>query len=265
MIDKTTTLAQAAALIKNGDMLALGGMNLYRRPVAFVRELLKTDTRDLTLVCFTASYESDLLIGAGRVSALHTCYCGLEAFGLAPMFTRWATRGHLKVIEETESSLAFGLRASLAGVGFMPGQGWIGTDMLKVRPDVKVIDDPYTGKPVVAFPAVTCDVAVIHAPIADRFGNARLKGNLAVDQEISMVARRVIVTAEEVVAELCAPIELSGLTVTAVVPAPRGAWPTSCYPNYAVDGEEILRYIDACAADKFDDYARGLLTHKDRL
>ena len=64
-----------------------------------------------------------------------------------------------------------------------------------------------------------------------------------------MVARRVIVTAEEVVDELDAPIELSGLSVTAVVPAPRGAWPTSCYPRYAVDGEEILRYVDACAAN----------------
>lgn len=246
MIDKTTTLAEAVSLVKSGDTLALGGMNLYRRPAAFVRELLKTGVRDLTLLCFTASYESDLLIGAGRVSAIRTCYCGLEAFGLAPMFTALATRGDLKVIEETESSLTFGLRASLAGVGFMPGQGWIGTDMLKVRPEVKVIDDPYTGQPVVAFPAVTCDVAVVHAPIADRFGNARLQGNLAVDREITLVARRVIVTAEEVVDELRAPIEVSGLSVTAVVPAPRGAWPTSCYPNYAVDGEEILRYIEAC-------------------
>lgn len=263
MIDKTITLAEAAAVVNSGDTLALGGMNLYRRPVAFVRELLTTDVRDLTLLCFTASYESDVLIGAGKVRAIRTCYCGLEAFGLAPMFTALATRGDLKVIEETESSLAFGLRATLAGVGFMPGQGWIGTDLLKVRPDVKVIDDPYTGKPVVAFPAVTCDVAVIHAPIADRFGNARLKGNLAVDQELSMVAKHVIVTAEEIVDELTAPIELTGLAVTAVVHAPRGAWPTSCYPNYAVAGEEILRYSDACAANKFEEYARALLTTAD--
>jgi glutaconate CoA-transferase subunit A len=263
MQDKTITLAEAASLVKSGDTLALGGMNLYRRPVAFVRELLKTNVRDLTLLCFTASYESDLLIGAGKVRDIRTCYCGLEAFGLAPMFTALATRGDLNVIEETESSLTFGLRASLAGVGFMPGQGWIGTDMLKVRPDVKVINDPYTGKPVVAFPAVTCDLAVVHAPIADRFGNARLRGNLAVDQEISMVAKRVIVTAEEIVDELAAPIELTGLAVTAVVHTPRGAWPTSCYPDYAVDGEEILRYIDACAANKFEAYARTLIASKD--
>ena len=93
MIDKTITLAEAVKLIHTGDILALGGMNLYRRPVAFLRELLKTDVHDLTLLNFTSSYESDLLIGAGRVKTLRTCYCGLEAFGLAPMFTARATRG----------------------------------------------------------------------------------------------------------------------------------------------------------------------------
>src|SRR5512136_1257786 len=209
MIDKTVHLAEAVKLVKSGDTLSLGGMNLYRRPVAFVRELLKTAVRDLTLLCFTCSYESDLLIGAGRVKTLRTCYCGLESFGLAPMFTARATRGDLHLIEETEASIAFGLRATLAGVGFMPGQGWIGTDMLKARPDVKVIDDPYTGRPVVAFPAQKVDVAVIHAPLADRFGNARLMGNLAIDQEISLAAKTVIVTAEEIVDELGGPSELT--------------------------------------------------------
>ncbi|HET7088573.1 MAG TPA: CoA transferase subunit A, partial [Anaerolineae bacterium] len=170
------------------------------------------------------------------------------------------TSGDLRVIEESEGSLAFGMRATLARVGFMPGPGWVGTDMLKVRPDVKVIDDPYTGKPVAAFPAITCDVAVIHAPIADRAGNARLGGNLAVDRELSMVARRVVVTAEEIVDELDAPVDVGQLFVTCVAHAPRGARPTSCYPLYPVDGAEILRYLDACAAEKFDAYLREFVS-----
>ncbi|MBU0703067.1 MAG: CoA transferase subunit A [Chloroflexi bacterium] len=196
--DKVVDLASAAGLIHNGDTLALGGMTLYRRPVAFVRALLQRNPppRDLTLLCFTAGFESDLLVGAGLVRRTRTCYFGLESFGLAPMFTRAATVGTLEVVEETEASLAFGLRATLAGVGFMPGLGWLGTDMLKVRPDVQVITDPYTGEEVVAFPAVTCDVAVIHALRADRAGNAVLGGNLAVDVELSLAAERVIVTAE---------------------------------------------------------------------
>ncbi len=258
-MDRVISLSDAAALVRSGDTLALGGMTLYRRPVAFVRELLKTDVRDLTLLCFTASYESDVLVGAGRVTAVRTCYFGLEAFGLAPMFTQRATRGDLRVVEESEGSLAFGLRATLAGVGFMPGPGWVGTDMLKVRPDVKVIDDPYTGKPVAAFPAIACDMAVIHAPVADRAGNARLGGSLSVDRELSMAARHTIVTAEAIVDALDAPVDIGQPFVAAVAHAPQGARPTSCYPHYPVDGAEILRYIDACAAERFDAYLRELL------
>jgi glutaconate CoA-transferase subunit A len=225
-----------------------------------VRELLQRESppRDLALLCFTAGFESDLLVGAGLVERTRTCYFGLESFGLAPMFTQAAASGALEVIEETEASLAFGLRARLAGVGFMPGRGWLGTDMLKVRPDVRVIADPYTGEEVVAFPSIACDVAVTHALRADRAGNAVLGGNLAVDVELSLIAERVIVTAEEVVERLEGPVDLSGIPVTAVAHAPRGAWPTSCYPLYPVGGRELLSYAQACPAG-FGEYLRGFL------
>jgi glutaconate CoA-transferase subunit A len=259
-VDKWVTLDEAAALLKDGDTLALGGMTLYRRPVAFVRALLQRESRPraLTLVAFTAGYESDLLVGAQMVSRVRTCYFGLEAFGLAPMFTQAATAGDLEVVEETEASLAFGLRAALAGVGFMPGQGWLGTDLLQVRPDVEVIKDPYTGHSVVAFPAITCDLAVIHATVADRHGNAVLQGNLAVDLELAMVASRTVVTAEEVVDRLPGPVDIAAVAVTAVVEAPRGAWPTSCYPLYPVGGGEILRYSETCPAG-FSEYLSQFL------
>ena len=257
-MDKVIALSEAAALVHSGDTLALGGMTLYRRPVAFVRELLRGDARDLTLLCFTASFESDLLVGAGRVKAIRSCYFGLESFGLAPMYTQAATHGDVRVIEESENSLAFGLRAAMAGMSFMPGPGWIGTDLLKVRPDVKVIEDPYTGQPVAAFPAIPCDVAVIHAAVADHAGNAQF-GNLAADQEIATVARTVIITAEEIIDHLDGPVQIPTMAVTCVALAPRGAWPTSCYPHYPVAGGEILRYLEACAAGKFDEYLAEFL------
>ena len=37
MEDKLITLDEAARIVKPGDTLALGGVTLYRRPVAFVR------------------------------------------------------------------------------------------------------------------------------------------------------------------------------------------------------------------------------------
>ena len=260
MTDKVINMHEAVRLVQPGDTLALGGMTLYRRPVAFVRELIRQGKGDLTLLAFTAGYESDLLVGAGLVRQVRTCYFGLEVFGLAPMFTRLATEGKIAVIEETEASIAFGLRAALAGVGFMPGQGWRGTDLLRVRPDVKLVDDPYSERSYVAFPAIHPDVVVIHARAADRSGNAILGGNLAVDWELSLAAEKTIVTAERLVEGLRGQADILGVFVNAVVEAPRGAYPTSCYPDYPLASEEILTYIEACADSRFEEYLKGFVS-----
>jgi glutaconate CoA-transferase subunit A len=256
---KVMSISQAAGLVRPGDTLALGGMTLYRRPVAFVRELIRQGTGNLTLLAFTAGYESDLLVGAGLVKQVRTCYFGLEVFGLAPMFTKLATAGEVEVIEETEASIAFGLRAALAGVGFMPGQGWRETDILRVRPDVKLVDDPYSERSYVAFPAIHPHVAIIHARAADRSGNALLGGNLAVDWELSLAADKTIITTERLVNKLGGQADILGLYINAVVEAPRGAHPTSCYPDYPLASEEILNYIEACAAGRFDEHLKEFI------
>ncbi|MBC7264311.1 MAG: CoA transferase subunit A [Chloroflexi bacterium] len=258
-MNKVIALSEAVALLRSGETLALGGMNLYRKPVAFVREVIRQRIGKLTLVSLAASYESDLLVGAGLISAVRTCYFGLEGFGLAPMFTALAGKGGVRVIEESEASLAYGLRAAAAGVGFMPGQGWLGTDCLRVRPDVKLVTDPYSGEQVVAFPAIRPDVAVIHAREADHWGNAAFVGNRALDWQLAFAAEKVVVTAERVVARLDRLADVPGVRVSAVVEAPRGAWPTSCYPEYPLDGREILRYVEMCQAGRFENYLREFL------
>jgi glutaconate CoA-transferase subunit A len=253
-MSKVIPMEQAARLVAPGSRLGLGGMTLYRRPVAVVKALLDTSVTDLTLISLTCGFESDLLVGAERVRRVRTCYFGLEAFGLAPMFTQRATAGQIEVIEETEASLAFGLRATLAGVGFLPSLAWQGTDLPRVRPDVKTVQDPYSDREYTAFPALSVDVMVIHAPAADHAGNAQVYGNLALDRELGLAADRVIITAERVVDRLAGPLELSGIGVDYVVEAPDGAWPTSCYPDYALDGEELLDYVEACGSGQFDAY-----------
>jgi glutaconate CoA-transferase subunit A len=178
------------------------------------------------------------------------------------MFTKMATAGDIHFIEETEASLAFGLRATLAGVSFMPGQGWIGTDLPRVRPDVKLIDDPYGSGQYVAFPAIHCDVAVIHALRADWGGNAQIGRNMGVDPELGLMSERVIVTAEEVVERLAGPIDVTSLRVDAVIHAPGGAKPTSCFPLYPLDGQEIMRYSESCP-DGFGSYLDAFLAADD--
>jgi len=259
--DRRVSLVEAAQAVQSGQTLALGGMTLYRRPVAFVRALLQRPDRprDLTLLNFTAGYESDLLVGAGCIARTRTCYFGLEAFGFAPMFTAAASEGWVTVIEETEASLAMGIRAALGAVGFMPSRAWIGTDLPRLRPDVKTVLDPYTGEELMAFPAIPCDVAVVHALVADRQGNARLNRNLAIDRELAYLAGTVIVTAEEIVDRLTENVDIPAPLTTMVAHAPRGAWPTSCHPLYPVAGGELLRYTEACASGGFEQYLADLL------
>ena len=248
MPDKRKTMAEAVALVQSGSTLAMGGVTLYRRPMAFARALVQHYRRvgspeHLTLLAFTAGPESDLLVGSGMVARIRSCYFGLEIFGLAPMFTYYANRGQVEVIEESEASLALGLRARLAGIGFMPGRAWRGTDLPKLRPDVQTVIDPYSGEQLTAFPAIHPDIAVIHALRADPDGNAVIGGNRGIDEELSLAADIVIITAEEIVPELHRA-DLVAPCTHAVVLAPRGAVPTSCHPAYPLDGEALMAYTE---------------------
>lgn len=248
MTDKRISIQQAAQEVPSGCTLALGGMTIYRRPMAFVRALLRRFRAEghpdgLTLLAFTAGPESDLLVGSRMVARVRTCYFGLEIFGLAPMYTYYASRGELEILEETEASLAAGLRAQMAGIGFMPARAWLGTDLPRLRPDVRTVRDPYNGEELMAFPSIRSDVAVIHALRADPSGNAQIGANRGVDEELVLTAGQVIVTAEEIVpslekADIVAPL------VHGVIHAPQGAAPTSCHPFYPLDGEALLAYAE---------------------
>jgi glutaconate CoA-transferase, subunit A len=253
------SLQQLADTIPDGAVIAFGGMTLYRRPVGFVRALLAREKppRDLTLVNFTAGYESDLLVGAGCVATVRSVYFGLEAFGLAPMFTQAAQRGEVAIVEETEASMVMGLRAAMGGVGSLPSRAWVGTDLPRLRPDVKAVADPYTDEMLMAFPAIHIDYAVLHGLQADRAGNVKLNNNLGIDLELVYVADTVIVTVEEIVDSVEKSVDSTLLPAPGadvIVPAPHGAWPTSCYPLYPMDGVELMRYVDACNAGEFDAY-----------
>jgi glutaconate CoA-transferase subunit A len=248
MINKCITLEEMAALVPSDCILALGGLTLYRRPMAFVRALLHRhrligEPKNLTLLAFTAGLESDLLVGARIVSRVHTCYFGLEIFGLAPMFTYLANRGEIEIVEETEASLAFGLRAQMSSVGFMPGRGWLGTDLPRLRPDVRTVIDPYSGEELMAFPAIHPDISIIHALCTDLDGNALIGQNKGVDEELAVTADLVLVTSEEIVPELD-KADLVGPLVSGVALSPRGAAPTSCHPLYPLDGETIMAYTE---------------------
>ncbi len=258
------SMDEATSLVTDKTILALGGMTLYRRPMAFVRGLLQKMPRpkELTLVSFTMGLECDVLIGAGCVDAVRTCYFGLSEFGLAPMFTEMAQAGRVRIIEETEASLVWGIKAQVAGVPFMPSTAWVNTDLPRLRPDVKQVSDPYTGEILTAFPPISIDVAVIHALEADKIGNVKLNQNLGIDMELVYCAKTVIITAERMV-EKCEKsadgVIIPSAGVDYIVIAPNGAYPTSCYPLYPLDGLALMDYVEVCNAGNFESYLKAFL------
>lgn len=251
------TVDEAAKSVKSGMTLALGGMTLYRRPVGFVKALLRQPKPpdDLTLLSFTAGFESDLLVGAGCISRVRTVYFGLESFGFAPCFTERANAGDITIIEESEASLVLGIRAALSGVDYLPSRAWAHTDMLHLRPDVRTVRAAYSDETYTAFPAIQPDVAVIHGIYADEQGNVAINKNLAIDPELIFVSNLTIATVERIIPQLePSPhlyiIPYPGIDLIAELPG--GAAPTSCHPLYPVHGNTLLDYVTACGRGEFD-------------
>jgi len=251
-VDKRAPLGDALSAVRDGHRVALGGMTLYRRPVAAALGLAAAGRTGLEIVTLTGGLETDLLIGAGCVRRIRSCYTGLEVVGFAPHFTRGVQQGTLEMVEETEYTLSHAVQAAEMGVPFLPMRGELArTDLLRVRPDLKTFACPLTGTALIAVPALRVDVAILHATAADRHGNCHLQGQLALDPHWPTVADVTIVTAERIVEtdalRAMGGVQLSGVFVTHVVDAPGGSLPTSCVPHRRLDVTAVLDYADAAA------------------
>lgn len=122
----------------------------------------------------------------------------------------------------------------------------MGTDLPRVS-GFRTVADPYTGEELYAIPAMRPDVAAIHVHEADEQGNARIYGSPGYDLAMVAAARRVFLTAERILPSSAFAAEpertqIPSVRVTGVVHAPRGAWPTSCDPDYAIDAAAIRAY-----------------------
>ena len=162
-----------AALVPDGASLALPPDNSLP-PSALARALVRAGKRNLNLIGVPVSgYASDLLIGAGCVVSIQTSGVTLGEAGMAPRFTAALAAGTIRVIDATCPAMHTMLQATEKGVPFMPLRGVIGSDILAHRPDWKVIDNPFAdgGDPIVLLPALSPDVAIFHAAMADADGN----------------------------------------------------------------------------------------------
>jgi glutaconate CoA-transferase, subunit A len=148
------------------------------------------------------------------------------------------------------------LQAAEKGLPFMPLRGMIGSDLLRHRKDWKVIDNPFAaGDPIVALPAIRPDVALFHAPLADRYGNVFV-GRQRELMTMAHAARQTLVTVEDIVDENLLEdgarggATLPAIYVTQIARAPRGAWPLAFLDLYPDDEAELSRYVKAARSDE---------------
>ena len=241
--DKLTTLEEAIGLVSDGDVVAIQNMATQAAPMASVRELIRQQKRDLGVVCLVGGMAVDWLAAAGCMNRLIGAAVSMEQFGLCQQYRKAVEAGTVRVEELSETALNARLQAGARSLPFLPTRGLIGTDLIEVDSEnLKLIDDPFGGPPVVACRALAPDVALVHAHRADRFGNVQYEPT-ALWPDIGIfpkAARTVIVTAEEIVdTEVLRRnpdrTVLPGFVVTAVAEVPYGAHPTSFFPNYGYD------------------------------
>jgi glutaconate CoA-transferase subunit A len=204
---------------------------------------------------------ADILIGAGCVREVETSAVTLGEAGLAPRFTEAAEKKRIKVVDATCPMIHTGLQATEKGVPFMPLRGVLGSDLVKHHPDWKTIDNPYAkGDPILLAKAIVPDVALFHARWADEAGNVWVgrRGELAT---IAHASKACYVSYEELKRgdmledELLAPGCIASVYVTAVAPAPRGAWPLGVPGAYGIDDAHLMHYARlAKTADGFRQY-----------
>ena len=262
--DKRTSLAEAAALVADGSIVALGGGLSARLPMALVRELIRQGRRGLHLVGSAHSIDVDMLVSVGAVRRCEESYVGFEQdLGLAPAYRRAAEEGSIEVAESCCVSMLAQLRAAEMGLPFLPVRGVRGSDIAALHPEYATITCPFTGEVLIAVPALRPDVALLHAPSGDRYGNLRLEQPYVLDERFASASRVVIATVDELVST--EEVVASGVTipahlVTAVVLAPFGAHPTSCYPRYAYDHGHLREYVSAAQSGP-DDFEKFLATY----
>lgn len=255
--DKRMSIEDVVARLEDGMTIGIGGWGSRRKPMAFVRAILRSPLKDLTIVSWGGP-DVGLLAQAGKIHRLVYAFVSLDSIPLEPHFQRARQLGGIpEVTELDEGMFQTGLRAAAQRLPFLPTRAGLGSDVMVNNPSLRTVTSPYDdGETLVAMPALTLDVALLHLNRADPHGNATYLGpDPYFDDLFAMAAARTYVSVEQIVdtagLTIDAPVQrllLSRMMVDGVVEAPGGAHFTSCVPDYERD-ERFQRAYVAAAKD----------------
>src|SRR3989449_2806423 len=227
-----------AEYVHNGDTVAMEGFT-HLIPFTAGHEVIRQGRRNLTLVRMTPDLIYDQLIGMGCARKLIFSWGGNPGVGSLHRLRDAVENGWpqpLELEEHSHAGIATAYAAGAAGLPLAILRRYVGADLPGVNPNIRFIEDPFTGVRLAAIPSLRPDVSIVHAQRADRAGNVLLEGIVGVQKEAVLAATRAVVTVEEVVDDLrvASPnsVVLPSWTIDAIVEAPGGARPSYAHGYY---------------------------------
>ncbi|MEU4014737.1 CoA-transferase [Microbacterium sp. NPDC028030] len=245
-------IEEIAGLFRDGMTVGIGGWGSRRKPMALLRELVRSGARDLTVVTFGGP-DAGILCATGQAARIVHGFVSLDSIPIDPHFAAARRRGVVATTELDEAMLVAGLRAASRRLPFEALRNGIGSDAVTENPEILTIVSPYDdGETLVAMPAIPLDIALVHVEQSDGVGNAQCLGpDPFFDEIMARAATLTVVSAERIVGtEQLAAAHPSTLilnrTETGVVTAaPGGAGFTALLPEYPRDEEAQREYADS--------------------
>jgi glutaconate CoA-transferase, subunit A len=267
--------AEAAKMVEDGMTISLGS----NFPLAIVRQIIRKEARNLTVVANAGGWDVDLLIGAGCVKKVVGYYFGAGPDVIGPFFRAAAEKGEIEVCEFDEGMFLTGLMAAAQMLPFLPWKAGVGTCFPDINPSIKTFKDPLSGEKLLAIPPIKPDIAFLRASFSDPYGNAQFIDAGFSDTAHFRAADRTIVQVERIVPNeeiRKNPANTSITDAAGVVMAPFGSHPFSSAGYYIEDIAHLQEYRKAAhecvrqgSRAPFEDYLKRYVyepeTHLDYL
>lgn len=246
-MSKLISLSEAIQThVKSGDTIYAAGFT-HLIPFAAAHEIIRQGLKDLVLARATPDLIYDQMVAAGCARKVIFSYMGNPGVGSLRIVRSELEAGRLEWEEYSHFGMISRLQAGATGLPFMPMKLTAAEDLERANPNYRRVTDPYSGQEVVVVPALHPDVAIVHVQRADNYGNAQIWGIIGEQKEAAFAARKVILTAEEIVSEEVIRSDpnrtlIPGFIVDAVCHVPHCSHPSYTQGYYDRDNAFYLEW-----------------------